>query len=299
LVLFLGFAAGALLLLGWVRFRDVERVEVAQVLSSGGEGTNYLIVGSDSRTGVESDDPNVDALLGEPVSGQRADTILIMRSDDEGFRMLSIPRDTLVTIAGSGERNRVNSAYSQGPTTLVETVRNMGIPVHHYVEVDFVSFSGLVDAIGGVEIDFEYPSRDSRSGLVVENPGPNELGGSQALAYVRARYYEEFIDGDWRRDPSSDLGRVQRQQQFLSSVLNGIGSVRNPLALDSIAQASASGLRVDDSLGYLESLALAWRLRDFEAEPEELPLRNSRTAAGAAVLELEPGAEAVIERFAR
>src|SRR5690606_29171843 len=89
LVLPLAFAA-------W-QFSRLERVEVGDALSSGGGGTNYLIVGSDSREGIESGDANADAFLGTTVTGQRADTLIVLRVGDGGARMLSIPRDLWVT----------------------------------------------------------------------------------------------------------------------------------------------------------------------------------------------------------
>ena len=87
--------------------------------------------------------------------------------------------------------------------------QELGIPIHHYVEVDFSGFKSLIDAIGGVELCFLYPTRDTNTGLNITEPGCHQLDGVQALAYARSRYYEEFReDGEWHVDGTADLGRI-------------------------------------------------------------------------------------------
>jgi LCP family protein required for cell wall assembly len=90
--------------------------------------------------------------------------------------------------------NKINSAYSVGgPGTLIETIDEyLGIPINHFVAVDFAGFQKVVTAIGGVEVYFPYPARDSGSGLDVPEAGCQLLDPGQALAYSRARYYENF-----------------------------------------------------------------------------------------------------------
>ena len=115
--------------------------------------------------------------------------------DDGNVQILSLPRDLLVEIPGKGT-DRINAAYAYGGAPLmVRTVKQVtGLPVHHYIEVDFVGFQSLVDDIGGVYLDFPYPARDANSGLSVE-AGYQLLDGSQALAYARSRHYQELRDG--------------------------------------------------------------------------------------------------------
>ena len=87
--------------------------------------------------------------------------------------------------------------------------QNLGIPINRYMEVDFVTFAGLVDAVGGVNIDFPYPAFDTQSGLDIKQTGASKLNGEQALAYVRSRHYTEIKeDGKPHEDPTADLGRV-------------------------------------------------------------------------------------------
>ena len=183
-------------------FNRIERVAVGPALSDGGRGTNYLLVGTDNRAGV---------------AGNRSDTILLLRIEGGKARMLSIPRDLYVTIANTGKKQRINAAYNSGAINLVRTVTaELGLPVDRYLEVNFVSFGGLVDAVGGVDIDFPNPAFDRSSGLDVKQAGRVRLDGKQALAYVRSRHFVEIVNGQEKSDPGGDLSREQRQQTFLA-----------------------------------------------------------------------------------
>jgi LCP family protein required for cell wall assembly len=274
----------------------VERVDLAGVLDPvTGDHVNYLLVGSDSREGF---DPDVAA--GEPstVSGRRSDTIILLRVGPSGAQMMSIPRDLYVTIADTGEQARINGAYNGGPARLVRTVQdNLDLPVHHYLEVGFASFSGLVDAIGGVTVEFPHPVRDEKSGLFIDTAGPVTLDGRQALAYVRSRNYTEIIDGRPVTDPTADLGRQERQQQFLRTALADVGGTRNPVRLLRAGEAMSRGLTVDASLGAWELAGLARRLGGADPDTVVLPTVPA-TRGGASVLLLdEPEAQEVLARF--
>jgi len=283
----------------WVQFQKIERVEVATVLSpGGGSGTNYLIVGSDSRDNIDADAPNSDAFLGTPVAGERADTIIVLRVGDGDASMLSIPRDLWVTNAETGEVGRINATYANGPDALIRTVQGLGIPVHHYLEIDFTSFAGLVDAVGGITIEVPHPATDHQSGLLIPEAGVVTLDGDQALAYVRSRSYMELIDGQWRTDPTGDLGRVERQRVFLTSLLSAVGGVRNPNTLRQVASSLAPGLRIDDELGFFAAARLGWNLKGLSPASVDLPVVPRTTSGGAAVLELsQPDAATVISDF--
>jgi LCP family protein required for cell wall assembly len=186
------------------------------------DAANFLIVGADNS--------NCD-VTGAPVTddrgdlGERSDTIMIWRANPEinQLAVLSLPRDLYVDIAG-GRKARINSAYVRDdPTKLIDTIfLNFGIPIDHYVQVDFCAFQRLVDAVGGVEVPFSAPARDRRSGLIVTEVGCVNLDGAQALAYVRSRHYQyEDPPGsdNWREDGTSDFGRIARQQDFLRRVV--------------------------------------------------------------------------------
>lgn len=284
---------------GWYQFNKIETVDVSPVLASA-NGTNYLIVGSDTRSGVDPDAPNAGAILGDDSVGgpERSDTMLVLRVDGDGARMLSIPRDLWVTVSETGERSRINGAFNGGPQRLIATITDeLGLPIHHYLEVDFVSFGQMVDAVGGITIDFPNPAFDDHSGLRVEDPGPATLDGTQALAFVRSRFYTEVIDGRHVVDGTGDLGRVERQQQFMAALMSKVTSTRNPVALAKIASSLSGGMRIDDDLSYFEALNLLRRMRGLDPAPNSLPTTDFTTAGGAQVLRLAPGADEVLAAF--
>jgi LCP family protein required for cell wall assembly len=288
-----------LFLFGWWQFSKIDRVDVGDVLSpSGGGGTNYLIVGSDSREGIDEDDPNAGAFIGTEVTGARTDTIMLLRVSGDGSKLLSIPRDLWVTNAVTGEPGRINSTYQTSPAALIQTVQqSLGVPVHHYLEIGFPSFGELVDAVGGITVEFPHPARDQKSGLFIEPTGPVVLDGAGALAYVRSRTYEQLIDGEWQVDPTADIGRTERQRAFLTTLLGEVGAERNPLALMRIGSALGGGLRIDDELTYFGALRLAWSMKGADLESVELPVVGRTTSGGASVLELDAGASEALAQL--
>jgi LCP family protein required for cell wall assembly len=280
-------------------YEKIDKIEVSDVLSaSGGGGTNYLIVGSDSRDEQAILDAGLNPeAFGEDV-GQRSDTMLLLRLEGGEAKLLSIPRDLYVTIAETGSKQKINAAYNGGPRRLILTIEEaLGLPVHHYLQIDFVSFAELVNALGGITIDFPHEAIDTHSGLFVQKTGPVELNGEQALAYVRSRHYTETIDGKKVTEPTGDLGRVKRQQAFLSAVFSKLGGSRNPLTLARAANGASSGLGVDDSLGLTEAARLAWKLRSLDMEPVELPVENGRNDSGSVLFLLQPAADEVLAQF--
>jgi LCP family protein required for cell wall assembly len=278
-------------------YDKIEKIPLADVLSDGGGGTNYLIVGSDSRDVEELVDAGLDPAGFADGGGQRSDTMMLLRFAGGEASMMSIPRDLYVPIADTGRSQKINAAYNGGPSRLVRTVQDsLGVPVHHYLEVDFVSFAKLVDSLGGITIGFMHPAFDRSSGLDVRQAGPVELDGPQALGFVRSRHYVEIIDGQERADARGDLGRVLRQQQFLRAVFGELGSTKNPITLARAAGSAAGGLRIDDTMSLFDAIRFAWRLRALEPAPVELPTRLGSNEAGS-VLFLEPGADAALEQF--
>lgn len=288
-----------------MKFRQVQRVPVGDLLSSGGSGENILIVGSDTRANADPNAPNAAGILGDetdrPPSGERADTIMVLRLEGSGAKMLSIPRDLVLPIAETGGSDRINAAYNAnlggGPGRLLKTVQqSLGIPIHRYMEVDFVTFAGLVDAVGGVKLNFPFPAFDENTGLDVQQSGDVELNGEQALAYVRSRHYTEIReDGRAVADPTADLGRVQRQQQFLRAVMGKVAGSKNPITLLRVGGQVADGIRVDDDLGLWGAMQLAWDLRGIE--PEGIPLPVVVNRDGATLRLVEPDAQQVIAQF--
>ncbi|MDZ7678670.1 MAG: LCP family protein [Acidimicrobiales bacterium] len=245
---------------------------LAEVEASSGEGAmNVLLVGTDTAEGLDPDDP---VLEGRPESNDLTDSIMILRIDPAAndAALLSIPRDLWVPIAGTDQSNKINTAYSVGgASALIETIDDyLGIPVNHFVAVDFAGFQQVVSAIGGVEVYFPHPARDQGSGLFVPEAGCQLLDPAQALAYSRARHYENRIDGRWVPDRQADFGRMQRQQEFMRRALSRAidRGARNPVTLNALLNAVDGALVLDDQLttGQIVDIASAFRLFN----PEEL-----------------------------
>jgi LCP family protein required for cell wall assembly len=231
---------------------------------------------------------------------------MVMHIEGGTQSLLSIPRDLWVKDPKTGQLGRINSTFEAGAPNLIRAVQNLGIPVHHYVEINFVSFGKLVDAVGGIDVEFAGQARDLNSGLKIDQGGVNHLDGTQALAYVRSRHYETLQANPknpakpiWVEDPLSDLGRVQRQRSFLTALMNQVTGTRNPIQLNSITSAMSVGLKLDNALGYFEAIRLAWSLKSFAPESVTLPVSPRTTSGGAAVLDLKTAeAQPIITRFA-
>jgi LCP family protein required for cell wall assembly len=263
------------------------------------QASNFLITGADNGACVDPDSPFAGA-FGDAESGrvgERSDTIMIMRVDPAAKRVavLSFPRDLYVRISGAGNRARINSAYRRDdPQRLINTIyENFGVGTDHFIQVDFCTFKTLVDAVGGVTVPFEYPARDEHTGLNVPEPGCFTFDGDHALAYVRSRYYE-YEDppgsGQWRQDPSSDLGRISRQQDFLRRTLRSVLSkgLLNPSVARGLIDAATSGdVVTSDDLSPAKLMEFAGVLRDIE--PGAIPSYQieavPRMIGGASVLE--------------
>lgn len=301
------------------RFAAIPRVEVAAVEPAEGGVANWLLVGTDSRDGIDPDDPNAGAFLAEVVEGARTDTILVARADPGARRvdLLSIPRDLWVPIAGQGGQGRINGAYNTGPAggadggagggsqRLAATVESaLGIEVNHYLEVDFAGFRDVVDALGGVTVDFEHPTRDERSGLFVDRAGEWRLDGDQALALARSRTYEQLIEGSWRVDPTGDLGRTERQRALLAQIVEAAGQSVGPsglLTADRVLAAGADSVILDTETDLSAVLSLVRTTAAVGADgvtSHALPVVDHRTSGGAQVLLLWEGeADEVLDRF--
>ena len=277
---------------------EVERVDLASTLHGARSGTNYLIVGTDSRSGLANDVENANLIFGPEVAGERTDTIAILRIDGDTVSLLAIPRDLYIPLGG-GALNRMNAAFaSGGPTGLIDTVqRELEIGIDHYLEINLAGFLGLVDALGGVTIDFPHPAFDARSGLLIDTAGPTHLDGAAALAYVRSRRYTELVDGVALTDPTSDLGRVERQQRFLAAIMAKLGGERNPFVLLDIVRAVASNVTVDNELDVHDAAALGLRLRGAQPRTATIPTSRYITPGGADVLVLTAESERVLADF--
>lgn len=284
------------------RLGQIDRIELGLASAAPGGPENYLIVGSDTRSGIDADDPTAGAFLDDDQyradpdgAGRRSDTIMIMRIDPstKAAQLLSFPRDLYVPIAGTDHSDKINAAFGIGVPTLVDTIQeNFRIPINHYVEVDFVGFQNLIDAMGGVDLYFDKPMWDDHTGLNIATVGCHSLDGSQALAFARSRYlwyntlgWDEvdtsslryMVDSPsqmeangWYRDGTSDLGRISRQQLLIRSAIPQAerAAFRNPTTLNAIMASVVDSVKVDEGLSSGRLMELANRFRNFD--PDEL-----------------------------
>ncbi|HEV2071398.1 MAG TPA: LCP family protein, partial [Acidimicrobiales bacterium] len=266
----------------YYRFGNIPRVALGGFLADEppGRPQNYLLVGSDSREFVESGEDL--AAFGDTSDAgtDKADTIILLRIDPQAqtAAMVSFPRDLIVTIAGTGERNRINTAIAGGPSQLIETIQqNFNVPVHRYIQVDFKGFRELVDAVGGVELYLEHPVRDygldpatgkygNFSGLDIDQTGCVTLDGAMALSYVRSRHFEEFVDGSWESDLTADLGRIERQQGFITTAVRQAMAkgLTNPKALADLVGVAERNVTIDDEVDLSDLLKLGQRFQSLE-----------------------------------
>lgn len=303
--------AAAGLTWGLRRYQAINFVPVAGVESTPvGDPANWLLVGSDSREGIDPDDPNAGIFVGEEVSGKRTDTIMVARVNPQAqtIDLLSVPRDLWVPIAGTGQNGRINSAFNGegGEERLVATVEEfLDIEINNYAEVNFVGFQAVIDALGGVPMWFDQPVRDDGSGLDIQVAGCHTLDGFQALAFARSRKLQfQQPDGSWSSDPTGDLGRTARQQYLLSRLADTASSnlnVTDISTIDRILQAGGENLVLDNGAGARDLLNLAQIFAQVGSggiTRHALPVSGFRTSGGASVLALdEAGAQPTLDVF--
>jgi len=244
---------------------------------------NYLLVGSDTREGLTP--AELKALrVGSTKSaaGQRSDTMLLVhisKARDKAV-IISLPRDTLVTIPQRigadgktipAEQAKLNSAFSWGGAPLLIQVieSKTNLRIDHYVEINFAGFAHMVDALGGIQVCTKQNINDPKSHLIL-SAGVHTLNGIEALKYVRTRDF----------DGMGDLGRMQRQQQFMSSVLRkatSTGVLLNPVKLLSFFNAAMATVKTDSSLNTSDLITLGKQLRNLSASKVRtltVPLSN-------------------------
>ncbi|MGW8731511.1 LCP family protein [Streptomyces sp. NPDC055808] len=233
----------------------------------GSRGTNILLVGTDGRDKITPEEKQKYRLGGAPC--HCTDTIMMVHvsADRDRVSVVSLPRDSYAEVPehtdeATGQHRpqhpvKLNAAYAEGgPSLTVRTVENMtGLKIDHYLEVDFTSFMKTVDVVGGVQICTARPMKDSYTGLDL-TAGTHQLGGGEALQYVRSRH----------TDGSADLGRMQRQQRFLAALLEKAtsnGVLLNPVKFREVAQSLLSSVRADEGFGVEEMLSFTAAMKGF------------------------------------
>jgi LCP family protein required for cell wall assembly len=284
---------------------SIKRVPVPGITSeTSGAPIDILLVGSDSRAFVDTAGQASSFGSAATQTGQRSDVIILVRlvADSRQIEMLSIPRDTYVPIPATGGSNRVNAAFNTGPGLLVKTIQqDFGVPINHVVVANFPGFEGMVNALGGISLDFPYPVRDLDSGLNVTTVGCQTVNGSTALALVRSRHLYYFKDGTWSYDGMSDWSRIQRQQAFFHAVMNKANSeFPNLLAINSFLQATADDLQVDSGFTSREMIDLGLRFRGIASASlatEVLPTYGATVDGNDVLMTAQPYAQQMISSF--
>ncbi len=287
----------------YVRWRlgQITRLKVPGLTEDAtGQVMNVLLVGSDSRARLTGDaaDQAGKALFG---NSERSDTIMVLHVDPSKKKaaILSIPRDLYLPIAGTGKSDKVNSAFALGGAErLIATVQQgLGIQINHFAEVDFVGFKDIVDAVGGVTIFVPNPARDAFTGLQIGSPGCHKLDGIAALAWVRSRHYEYLSQGKWVEDPRADIGRIERQQDFIRRMMKKAVSsgISNPLTLNRLIGIGVNNLTIDASMSTGDITSLARRFNSLDPDSvQTLTLPGEGTYVGdMAVIMLDKAAAQV------
>jgi LCP family protein required for cell wall assembly len=244
---------------------------------------NYLLVGSDTREGLSKEElKKLRVGSVATAAGKRSDTMLLVhisKARDKAI-LISIPRDTFALIpehktkAGKlipAVHSKINSSFNWGGAPLlIQTIEEMtDLKIDHYVEINFAGFARIVDSIGGVEVCTKKNINDPKSHLILE-AGVHTLDGIEALKYVRTR---EF-------DGMGDLGRMQRQQAFMSAVLRkatSAGVLLNPVTMASFINSSLSAVTTDSGLTSSDLIALAKQMKSLSTSSVRtltVPLSN-------------------------
>jgi LCP family protein required for cell wall assembly len=244
---------------------------------------NYLLVGSDTREGLSKEElKKLRVGSVATAAGKRSDTMLLVhisKARDKAI-LISIPRDTFALIpehkSKSGKiipavHSKINSSFNWGGAPLlIQTIEEMTeLKIDHYVEINFAGFARIVDSIGGVEVCTKKNINDPKSHLILE-AGVHTLNGIESLKYVRTR---EF-------DGMGDLGRMQRQQAFMSAVLRkatSAGVLLNPVTMASFINSSLSAVTTDSELKNSDLIALAKQMKSLSTSSVRtltVPLSN-------------------------
>jgi LCP family protein required for cell wall assembly len=264
-VVFAMVYSGALL---WRFDSSMKRVgaDTSAALAPGGfSATNILISGSDSRQGNNTFVP------GDEGPGL-SDVVMILQVRWTKAKLLSIPRDTRVILGRFGEQ-KINAALPLGgPPLLIQAVSDLtGLRIHRYMAVDFAGFVELTDSLGGVELCLDNAERDSYSGLSLP-AGCQNVGGEQALAYVRSRHTEISQNGKWVADTGGDFSRMKRQQRYFEALGSKLKSPTTMLTKGwSVSRKLGDALTADRSFRYYTEMRVALAMAWSKPETYSLP----------------------------
>jgi LCP family protein required for cell wall assembly len=280
-------------LIAWFRIDRVDATPEARVPST--SGSTYLLVGNDGRGDLTPEERN---RLGTGSSeGQRTDSIILVHvPDGDGPRaLISVPRDSFLPIPGQGE-NKVNAAFAVGgPELLVETLeQRTGLRIDGYAEIGFAGFAGVVDSLGGVDICVPFDMDDPKAHINLQE-GCQTLDGPTALGYVRARY----------SDPRGDLGRAERQRQFLGAIMDKAATPQTvliPWRWWGFTQSASGGMAIGDRTSMIDMVQILLTMRGVSGGQTlslQVPVAdmNAQTSAGSSVLWDDAAADRLFQQI--
>jgi LCP family protein required for cell wall assembly len=252
----------------WQLAHKVNHLAVGNLSASVGGAENILVAGSTNRCNLKVQNAEW-GFCSQGVTGVNSDVIFIVHivPKTNTVSLLSIPRDTFVPNARSGdEAFKIDAALYEGPTQLVNAVQeDFGIPIQHYAEVGFDGFVNIVNAVGGIKMDFPMPVYDSESYLDVKTPGCQVLNGVEALQVVRARHLQYDPPGLntsdvhlWPQEVESDIARIARTHEFLRVLASTVAAqgIGNPITDQKLVDAIAPQIQVDNGLSTSAMLQL-------------------------------------------
>ena len=268
LVLIAGTAAGY----GWYLNHEIHRIDLKNLTSAPVKGAdagteNILMIGSTSRCALTVQNPAY-GLCSQGVNGVNSDVVMILHLNPatSSLSILSLPRDLFVPNARSDGANKIDAALYQGPDQLIAAIEeDFGIPIQHFVELNFDSFINVVNAIGGIKMYFPEPVYDAYSGLNIQTTGCIALNGTQALQVVRARHLQYKGPGvtttdpaDWPQESQSDLARIRRDHEFLRVLATAVKAkgLGNPITDQQLVAGAVGQLTVDSGLSATDMIGL-------------------------------------------
>ncbi len=282
LVLIAGAAAGY----GWYLNHEIHRIDLHNLTSAPVKGAdagteNILMIGSTDRCALKVQNPAY-GLCSQGVNGVNSDVVMILHLNptNNTLSILSIPRDLFVPNARSDGANKIDAALYQGPDQLINAIEeDFGIPIQHFVELNFDSFINVVNALGGIKMYFPEPVFDAYSGLNIQTTGCIALNGTQALQVVRARHLQYKGPGVtttnpnyWPAEGESDLARIRRDHEFLrvlAAAVKGKG-LSDPITDQQLVAGVVGQLTVDSgfSAGDMISLVLGFHNVNVNRAPQ-------------------------------
>ncbi len=282
LVLIAGAAAGY----GWYLNHEIHRIDLRNLTSAPVKGAdagteNILMIGSTDRCALKVQNPAY-GLCSQGVNGVNSDVVMILHLNPatNSLSILSIPRDLFVPNARSDGANKIDAALYQGPDQLINAIEeDFGIPIQHFVELNFDSFINVVQALGGIKMYFPEPVFDAYSGLNIQTTGCLSLNGTQALQVVRARHLQYKGPGVTTTDPNywpqenqSDLARIRRDHEFLRVLAAAVKAkgLSNPITDEQLVAGVVGQLTVDSgfSASDMISLVLGFHNVNVNAAPQ-------------------------------